>query len=74
LLNNYNKTSMVWTDGDFNGDATVNVADLTLLLNNYNKTFGAVAASSVVPEPSSLVLLATLSALLGAWVIRRRNG
>jgi hypothetical protein len=77
LLNNYNKTGMVWANGDFNGDTTVNVADLTLLLNNYNKTFvggGGLSASSAVPEPSSLVLSATLSALLAAWVIRRRNG
>jgi hypothetical protein len=81
LLNNYNKSGMVWANGDFNADGAVNVADLTLLLNNYNKSFaGSVAAgtslsaaTNVVPEPSSLVLLAILSALLGAWVIRRRS-
>jgi hypothetical protein len=77
LLNNYNQTGKAWTDGDFNGDGTVNVADLTALLNNYNKTNGALAAalssSTPVPEPSSIVLLAILSALIGAWVIRRRS-
>jgi hypothetical protein len=77
LLNNYNKTAMGWTDGDFTGDGTVNVADLTLLLNKYNTTYGAATGAglnaSAVPEPSSIVLLATLSALLGAWAIRRRS-
>jgi hypothetical protein len=74
LLNNYNKTGMAWENGDFNFDGIVNVADLTALLNNYNKTVPAVfAAGTAVPEPSSIVLLATLSAMLGAWVIRRRN-
>jgi hypothetical protein len=74
LLNNYNKTGMVWTNGDFTGDGMVNVADLTALLNNYNKSYGGLSgATSVVPEPSSIVLLGTLSALLAAWVIRRRS-
>jgi hypothetical protein len=77
LLNNYNKTSMGWTDGDFTGDGAVNVADLTLLLNKYNTMYGAVAGAglnaSAVPEPSSIAMLAALSALLGAWVIRRRS-
>jgi hypothetical protein len=69
LLNNYNKSDMTWTNGDANGDGNVNVADLTLLLNNYNKTFGAVAAGSVVPEPSSIAMLAgiALTALLCWW-------
>jgi hypothetical protein len=79
LLNNYNKTGMAWANGDFDGDGTVNVADLTALLNNYNKTNnvnvsgGVASLQAAVPEPSSIVLLATLSGLLGAWVIRRRS-
>jgi fibronectin-binding autotransporter adhesin len=70
LLNNYNKTGMVWANGDFSYDGAVNVADLTLLLNNYNKSIGAgVFAGTTVPEPSSIVLLAglALTALLYCW-------
>jgi hypothetical protein len=70
LLNNYNQPGKTWLNGDFTGDGTVNVADLTLLLNNYNKTFGAVAAASTaVPEPGSLAMLAgiALTALLCWW-------
>jgi hypothetical protein len=67
LLNNYNKTGMVWADGDFDYDGTVNVADLTALLDNYNRTSGAVA-STAVPEPSSIAMLGiTLMALLSWW-------
>jgi hypothetical protein len=78
LLNNYNKTGMTWANGDFDRDGVVNVADLTALLNNYNKTTDVVVSAGAslqlaVPEPSSIVLLTTLSALIGAWVIRRRS-
>jgi hypothetical protein len=61
---------MAWENGDFTGEGTANVADLTLLLNNYNKTGGAVAAAgTAVPEPLSLVLLAgiALTGLLYWW-------
>jgi autotransporter-associated beta strand protein len=75
LLNNYNKTDMVWVGGDFNYDSVVNVADLTALLNNYNKSVGGSVAArlsvggSAVPEPSTLALLATglLGLLAYAW-------
>jgi hypothetical protein len=70
LLNNYNKSGMVWGDGDFTHDGTVNVADLTLLLNNYNKTSGGVvAAGNAVPEPSTIAMLVgiALTALLYGW-------
>lgn len=67
LLNSYNRTGMAWADGDFNYDGQVNVADLTALLNKYNRTIGgSVAAgaglsmgSSTVPEPCTIILLAT---------------
>lgn len=68
LLNNYNKTGMLWANGDFNSDGNVNVADLTVLLNNYNKTYGAVAGTAV-PEPSvgSLLGIGAISLLANAW-------
>ena len=80
LLNNYNKTGMVWADGDFNYDGSVNVADLTALLNRYNMSVeenGAAGAglsvgSTAVPEPTSLALLGTAVSLL-AWRLRRQE-
>jgi autotransporter-associated beta strand protein len=81
LLNDYNKTGMVWKDGDFNYDSVVNVADLTALLNNYNRSIlGSVAAgtglsigSSAVPEPRMLALLVPglLGLLAYGWRKRR---
>jgi autotransporter-associated beta strand protein len=74
LLNNYNKTGMVWADGDFNYDGNVNVADLTALLNNYNKSVGAgVGLSSAVPEPGTLALLAIGLLGLLAYAARKRK-
>jgi formylglycine-generating enzyme len=70
LLDNINKTGMVWANGDFNGDGMVNVFDLTLLLGNYNKSFGAGAVAGIaVPEPGSLAMLAGIAstALLYWW-------
>jgi formylglycine-generating enzyme len=69
LLNNYNKTGMVWENGDFTADHKVDVADLTELLNNYNQTYGAgVVSGTAVPEPNSLVLTGiALTALLYWW-------
>jgi hypothetical protein len=81
LLSNYDKTGKAWADGDFDGNNTVNVDDLTALLSNYDKTNDVVVPAggplpqgvvNTVPEPSSIVMLTTLSALISAWVIRRR--
>jgi autotransporter-associated beta strand protein len=78
LLNNYNKTDMVWANGDFNYDGSVNVADLTALLNKYNRSVGGIVAagamgSTAVPEPSSIALLTIglLGLLAYAWRKRK---
>ena len=47
LLNNYDKTGKIWSDGDFTGDGVVDVADLATLLNNYDK--GLPSSEPVVP-------------------------
>jgi len=86
VLANYNQsTGMVWGNGDFNYDDAVDSGDLAKVLANYNQTlpsgisitatsYGQAAAGfNVVPEPSTLVLLA--AGLLGlvcyAWRKRK---
>ena len=51
-----------WTSGDFTGDGVTDATDLSILSSNL---FSAVALqAAVVPEPSSLVLLALASLIL----------
>ena len=45
---------MLWTQGDFTGDAAVDVSDLAALAGNYGTWFPADA----VPEPATICLLA----------------
>jgi hypothetical protein len=72
VLSNYNLTGMSWGQGDFNGDHTVDGSDLNTVLSNYNSTGWAASMAVAVPEPASIVLLATL-ATMAAWMIRRRG-
>lgn len=67
LAGNFGQTTgLSWSQGDFNGDGIVNALDFNTIATNYG--FGVSAAAlpgSVVPEPSSLLLLfAGASALL----------
>jgi probable HAF family extracellular repeat protein len=74
VLTNYDKTGMQWADGDFNGDGTVNIADLSNVLTNYDKSLGASPAGmQVVPEPSSLLLVAAALVGLPAYAWRKRK-
>jgi autotransporter-associated beta strand protein len=57
VLSNYNKTGQYWYQGDFDRNGTVNGADLNTVLSNYNQHLSSVA--SAVPEPSTVLLLAT---------------
>jgi hypothetical protein len=83
LAANYGKTGQLWSAGDFNYDGTVNALDFNALATNYGSILpisgdlpGSMMAQSttsslgsVVPEPSSVLLLFA-SAALG---IRRRR-
>ena len=61
---------MSWSTGDFTGDGTVDINDLTIVLANYGKTTGSSAAGmSAVPEPSSMMLLATVGLAAAAWAM-----
>ena len=75
LLSKYNLTG-TWSVGDFNYDGSVTGADLSLLLSKYNQSIPASVAGAAVagvPEPSSLVMLATLAAAMGLGVAGRRR-
>ena len=58
--------------GDFNGDGKVDINDLTIVLANYNQTFGSSADGiASVPEPSSLILFGI--GVIGLLVWRSRG-
>ena len=82
LANNYGTGGKTWADGDFNysADGTVDSNDFALLAANFNNNVAAsgadvpdaapMALGSVVPEPTSLSLIALSSLALKR---RRRN-
>ena len=59
--------------GEFTGDGTVDINDLTIVLAHYGQSVGASAAGvAAVPEPASWAMLAAaLSA--AAWAVARRR-
>ena len=67
VLAHYNQTGVGWQNGDVNLDGTCNGGDLNIVLANFGKT------SSVIPEPSSLVLFGVGAAGLLAFLWRRRR-
>ena len=74
VLTNFGQTGLTWSQGDFTYDGRVNINDLTAVLSHFGQTLGAsqtVDCSAAVPEPSSLVLLGTVLALL-LYFCRRR--
>jgi hypothetical protein len=79
-LANYGSGSMMWGQGDFNYDGTVNFADLSDVLANYGATGGPTVADgqtagvSPVPEPTAwLLLFSAVITLLLAKRWRRRS-
>jgi hypothetical protein len=72
VLTSYNQTDgMSWSTGDFNNDGKVDINDLTIVLSHYNQSAGSPAGGlAAIPEPSALVLLATLVPAV-AWGFRR---
>jgi len=66
LASNFGLTGKQWTDGDANYDGTVDTVDFNLLAANFAQVLPADAASlgALVPEPSSIALLAAAAPLL----------
>ena len=55
LAANWGTTVATWSMGDFNGDKVVNAIDASILAANWG--YGSGEAASMVPEPSTLILL-----------------
>ncbi len=66
---NFNAADMQWNTGDFNLDSTTDVADLGILGANWTASQSTGNASALVPEPTTLSLLAMSVLLVG----RRRR-
>ena len=56
-------------DGDINGDGFVGIADLNIVLGNWNAGTPPAAGNATIPEPASLALLG----MGGLALLRRRN-
>jgi hypothetical protein len=83
VVGHYNGHYSGWASGDFNNNGTVDFADLTAAVGHYRQTsaynlaaldglFASIGGNQI-PEPSSLVMVATLAAMAGAWRIGRRR-
>jgi len=66
---NFGQINVTFADGDFNGDNMVDVADLGILGANWTASQVIGLASALVPEPTTLSLLAMSVLLVG----RRRR-
>jgi len=66
---NFNQSNMTFADGDFNGDGATDVADLGILGANWTASQTTGNASALVPEPTTLSLLAMSVLMVG----RRRR-
>ncbi len=62
---NFNQSNMTIADGDFNDDGIVDVADLGILGANWTASQSTGNASALVPEPTTLSLLAISVLMVG---------
>ena len=60
MLTHFGKTGTGWSQGEFTGDGTVDVNDLTIVLAHFGQAVasGPVIGLGAVPEPGVLLLLA----------------
>ncbi len=68
---NFGQSGMAFGQGDFNGDGIVDVWDLGILGANWTASQSTGNASALVPEPTTLSLLAMSVLMVGR---RRRSG
>ena len=66
-----NPSTVTWEMGDFNGDGQVDGSDVTILAGNWQ--YGVTAATSAVPEPGTVALLATGLIALLSCIWRKRK-
>ncbi len=62
---NFNQSNMTFADGDFNDDGIVDVADLGILGANWSASQATGNTSALVPEPTTLSLLAMSVLVVG---------
>ena len=59
-----------WADADINNDGFVGIADLNIVLGNWNQGIPPAGGNVSIPEPASMAMLG----LGGVALLRRRNG
>ena len=71
LATNFGAASgKVWYQGDFNYDGFTNTQDFMLLASNFNQVLPAPVLASLVPEPTSMWIVAGVGAMV---LVRRRR-
>jgi hypothetical protein len=76
LGQNWNGAGKVWAQGDFNYDGNVDISDLSALGQHWNQSiagFSGGEGGAIVPEPSTLVMLAAGLIGLLAYAWRKRK-
>jgi hypothetical protein len=73
VLNNFGATTSAWSSGNFDHAATIDLTDLSDVLNNFglsnpNASSVGGAAVGAAPEPASLAMLG-----IGALLVGRRR-